>query len=93
MTTRLLGATAAIITTAILCAVTGAPVVQADTGSYLADLRARHGDVVDGFPDYTLLFGGQKACLMPLDHINAVAPGMPALSAAVYDSAHRELCP
>jgi hypothetical protein len=49
--------------------------------------------VVDGFPDYTLLFGGQKACLMPLDHINAVAPGMPALSAAVYDSAHRELCP
>jgi hypothetical protein len=70
-----------------------APQAHADPGSYLADLRARHGDVIDGFPDYTPLFGGQKACLTPPDHINAVAPGMPALSAAVYDSAHKELCP
>jgi hypothetical protein len=70
-----------------------APQAHADPGSYLADLRARHGDVIDGCPDYTLLFGGQKACLTPPDHINAVAPGMPALSAAVYDSAHKELYP
>jgi len=73
---------------AILAGIVPAPEASADPGSYLSDVRERHHALVDGFPDFALLVGGQKACMGMVP-----APGMPELSAAVSDSAHRELCP
>jgi hypothetical protein len=53
-----------------------------------------------GFPsgatvtsDFALIIGGNKACVLPPDQVAAVAPSMPAVSSAVYDAAHQELCP
>lgn len=72
-------------------ALAGAPSAHADDASYLATV---HGSAaVAGFSDFALLIGGHKACMLPPDQVAAVAPGMPAVSAAVYDAAHRELCP
>jgi hypothetical protein len=68
-----------------------APQAHADDGSYLAVVR--QDPAVAGFPDFALLVGGHKACMLPPDQVAAVAPGMPAVSAAVYAAAHREICP
>lgn len=71
--------------------IVAAPAAKADDASYLASL---HGNsAVAGFSDFALLIGGHKACALPPDQMAAVAPGMPAVSSAVYDAAHRELCP
>lgn len=64
--------------------------VPADDGSYLSVVRQNPASA--GFSDFALLFGGHKACMTPPDQVASVAPGFPALSAAVYDAAHREMC-
>ncbi|GAB1813880.1 hypothetical protein [Mycobacterium sp. MUNTM1] len=74
-----------------LLSVMNAPGARADDGSYLT--LVRQSPAVAGFNDFALLFGGHKACTLPPDQVAAVAPGMPAVSAAVYEAAHREICP
>jgi hypothetical protein len=68
-----------------------APDADADPGSYLG---VAHGDpALAGFSDYALMWAGGHACVLPPDQVAAVAPGMPAVSAAIYRIAHHELCP
>jgi hypothetical protein len=73
----------------LLAAAALAAPVRADQGSYLDYLHQRYPGETAGLADHMLLFGGAKACAGDRNS----APGMPALSAAVWDAAHRELCP
>jgi hypothetical protein len=73
--------------------IAAAPSARADDGSYLDYLHSNHAGAIAGFNDFALLLGGHKACLLPPDQVAAVAPGMPAVSAAVYEAAHHEMCP
>jgi hypothetical protein len=57
--------------------------------SYLDYLHSHYGPTVAGFSDFALGIGGGKACTGDQNS----APGMPVVSAAVFDAAHRELCP
>jgi hypothetical protein len=63
------------------------PAANADNGSYLA---AAHADpALAGLSDFALTIGGAKACSGDRNS----APGLPAVSEAVYRIAHQELCP
>lgn len=73
----------------VALAVLAAPTAHADEGSYLAYLRGTYPAETGGIWDGWLLLGGSKACAGD----PYPAPGVPALSAAVVDAAHRELCP
>jgi hypothetical protein len=78
---------------AAAAALIAAPTAHADTNSYLDYLHSHHAGAIAGFSDFALIIGGNKACVLPPDQVAAVAAGMPAVSSAVYDAAHHELCP
>ena len=78
-------------TAAVIGMLLGTPIAHADDGTYLAYVRSQYPATVAGFSDFALLFGGHKACMT--SDVASVAPGFPALSAAIYDAAHKEICP